>query len=400
MSRQTVMAMVDRGLFDAYDAALSSNADMVQRAMGVLAEQSGSLTHDELTRVYAQLVDRFGQYAAAIAVEFYMRQRGLSDAEEGYQARQFRPDNGGLLADDVRRTDPSQLANAAVQRVMGYSDETLIRNAQADPAHPRWAFVPHAGACGWCIMLGSQGFVYSSARTAKLSRHAHCRCSTAVDFDANNLSLEGYDPSAMLDAYQDCRAAVESQAKRDWAAMSPEQRKAYADATPKRRGAYDRFLRNKIAGEMARRDREWLRTGKVPEVGYETESLRSEIERKRPWEKRTAERLSSHGVLSLFQIDEREYIDDKTGLKQKVGLPDLFGGIEIKTLGSAASRNTINGYLKNASRKEGARTVVFDNSENENLNDSNLIELLDKCPSFKRGSVYVLTHDGGYVRIR
>ena len=135
---------------------------------------------------------------------------------------------------------------------MEQADATIIGNASRDPAHPLFALVPHAGACGFCIMLGSNGFVYHSRAKANASRHPNCRCRPVVDFDTENPALAGYDPDAMHGAYSDARAAVEDDARAEWDAMSEEERAKWkVDG----KGAYDHYLRNRIAAEMSARQR-------------------------------------------------------------------------------------------------------------------------------------------------
>lgn len=48
---------------------------------------------------------------------------------------------------------------------------------------------------------------------------------------------------------------------------------------------------------------------------------------------------------------------------------DLANGVEFKTLAKVMSANTANGYLKNASRKRGCTSTVFDNTGNALLTD-------------------------------
>ena len=93
------------------------------------------------------------------------------------------------------------LAARAVQRAMGYADATIQGNAMADPARPRWALVPHAGACDWCRMIGSRGFVFKSSATAGAERHPSCRCIPVADF-SDSPALDGYDPAALYDEYR------------------------------------------------------------------------------------------------------------------------------------------------------------------------------------------------------
>lgn len=74
--------------------------------------------------------------------------------------------------------------------------------------------------------------------------------------------------------------------------------------------------------------------------------------------------------------------------------------MEIKVLNSASSYNTINGHLKNASKKLNATSVVFDNSENKCLTDEKLAKYLRRSQAFKYGSVYMLTCEDRLIRIK
>ena len=202
--------MIPRGDFDRYARALGINADLLQAAIAQAIDECSGLYGEELyralSRTYAALVAKFGSFAAAAAVEFYAAMRSGAGPAQGYEPRQFDPGHGGLLASDVdealRASAPAAaLAARAVQRAMGYADATIQGNAMADPAHPRWALVPHAGACDWCRMIGSRGFVFKSSATAGAERHPSCRCIPVADFSGSP-ALDGYDPAALYDEYR------------------------------------------------------------------------------------------------------------------------------------------------------------------------------------------------------
>lgn len=202
--------MIPREDFDRYARALGINADLLQAAIAQAIDEFAGLYGEELyralARAYAALVAKFGSFAAAAAVEFYAAMRSGAGPAQGYEPRQFDPGHGGLLASDVDealRTSAAAtaLAARAVQRVMGYADATIQGNAMADPAHPRWALVPHAGACDWCRMIGSRGFVFKSSATAGAERHPSCRCIPVADFSGSP-ALDGYDPAALYDEYR------------------------------------------------------------------------------------------------------------------------------------------------------------------------------------------------------
>ena len=272
--------MVDETLYKQYIQALDANTNLLERALDNLAIELAVLSGDALEQAlaarYASLIKEYGTIAASAACDFYAQQRQLAQVEQTYGA--YTPTQATTAKDfslfsEVGRALKKQeigkilqeLNGYAVRRTMEQADNTLIRNASIDPAHPRWAFVPRLGACAWCVFLGSQGFVYHSQSTVSASRHSHCKCSSVVDFDTRNPSLKGYNQAAMQDAYKECRDAVIDDIDSTWAAMSKEEIEAYARTHNIRKGhsVFDVYQRNRIIQEMKTRDREWLRTGKA-----------------------------------------------------------------------------------------------------------------------------------------
>ncbi len=291
---------MERSDFDALDTALTVNADLVAECVRQL---DGAMGEQALAAVYKALVRKYGEQAAAVAVEFYRQQREAAGVEEPYEARVYLPENDALLDWDVRdayarareRSGVAQiLAGRSQQRVMGYADETFVGNAYRDPAHPKWAIVPHPGACGWCVMLGSNDFMYASEATARAARHSNCKCTPCVEFGSDP-HLDGYNPKAMQDAYAACRKTVKDDAEYQWHDVMTDEEKARY----KRDGrvSYDAYLRNRIAGEMSSRDRDWLQGSKryKSEYGVIAGAHPSEEE------KATARRLLDVGIVPTFR---------------------------------------------------------------------------------------------------
>lgn len=188
--------------------------------------------------------------------------------------------------------------------------------------------------------------------------------------------VEGYRPTELYRRWKGCAGTVgEDPDTRDAAALG------------------------RIRAEVATRDWRWLYEGRVPEITFETDALRQEIERDRPHEIETAKRLREFGIAPDFVVDSIEYVDEETGLVQFVGLADFASGYEIKSLESASSYNTINGYLKNTSHKENAKYVCFDNSSGA-IDDATLVEYIQRSRSFRRGRVYIIDSSGRYRFIR
>lgn len=210
--------MVDPELFERYRKALGANADLTEAAVRGLLERLDGMTELEqaeyLMANYPKLVTAYGKVAADVARQFYQEQRdahfeGDEDAE-GYEAQAARPIPERWGAEDVRDAftgdhgmSVGALPGKAVKRVMERADETIIRNADRDPARPKWAVVPRWDACAWCVMVGSRGFVYRSELTADAQRHANCKCAVVADFDAKDPRLAGYDPDALYERYRE-----------------------------------------------------------------------------------------------------------------------------------------------------------------------------------------------------
>lgn len=207
--------MVDKDLFDAYSRAVATNSDLVRDAVLELGRRLHGLPSGEVPKAlraaYSALVRRYGGFAAALACDFYATQRQVAGVSGRYEPTVQGPDDGALLNFDVGEVLASsqdldsavaKLSRRAMRRVNAYADGTIQANAWSDAARPKWALVPHAGACAWCRMLGSGGFRYASERTAYDQRHDGCKCTSVVEFDTSNPCLEGYDPHALHDEYR------------------------------------------------------------------------------------------------------------------------------------------------------------------------------------------------------
>ncbi len=204
--------MVDAELFARYQQALGTNADLTSRAVEAIVARLDGLTPLEqaeyLMANYPKLVKAHGKVAADVARQFYQEQRDGSDLDTDYVAQSSRPIPEQWLAEDVSDAftgnhgmTVAKLPGKASSRTMQRADETIGYNARRDRAHPRWAIVPKLGACAFCVMVGSRGFVYHTNNTADAQRHLNCRCAVVCDFDTDNPALEGYDPGKLYDQY-------------------------------------------------------------------------------------------------------------------------------------------------------------------------------------------------------
>lgn len=265
--------MAERNLFDAYSADLSLAADAASADVRRLIAQTEGLSDEEryqiLRRYYPATARHYGGDASTRAMRYYQAERDAADLDQGYEATSAGAGEASWYVQDVdeamgraatgeghANTDPSDLTAKVAQRVLERADRTIMLNARRDPSHPRWAFVAHAGACGFCVMCSSWGWEYSE-KGAKAKRHNGCRCTYAVDFSGDP-HLDGYDPDAMRDAYARAEEAVHDDVERQWDAMSSEERAGYKR---KGRSAKDVYKTRRVTEEMNRRNRDWLQTG-------------------------------------------------------------------------------------------------------------------------------------------
>lgn len=242
----------------------------------------------------------------------------------------------------------------------------------------RFARVPSGfETCAFCFMLASRGFVYRSELTAGLGHdfHPNCNC-TVVPGAKGRTAIDGYDPKGMAERWDACARTIGS---RDPA---------------------------EVMKEVATRDWHWLYTGEVPKVGFQNDEVKKDVRENRPHEEDSAGRVARHGITPVLMQDYEEYYDEN-GIQQRRGLADLIKGVELKTLGAdedkpgASTYNTINGYIKRSSkRKKNMKLLIFDNSQNDEMEDDELVAHIRKSQAFRRGRIYILDHEEKYRFIR
>lgn len=387
--------MVDRELYEAYSRALATLSDAAEAELRRVLAEYETLERDRdyvaAAALYHRIVGRFGRVASEVAREFYQRQRDASDLDSDYVAQQAPEIPGGFCAQDA--TEARAMSSAAAEwlvgrgsrRVMENADFTIGYNARRDPAHPMWAVVPHPGACGFCVMVASNGW-FMAKRPVNAQRHSHCKCSVVADFDVDNPALEGYDPDALQEAYSRCEETVRDEARRRWDRMSPEERRGYAR---KGRGAYDVFKTKMTVEELNRRDRSWIQDPThVAKVSKDVGA--------HPLEKEmvVARRLASQGFNVHF-IREVNRHGEKTA--------DAYLNDEVWEFKVPESYNekTVKNQMKKALGKGTGRLLI---SCTENMADAT--EVADGVESlFERGEfmgiteVMIMSADGSITRV-
>lgn len=267
--------MVDADKFLAYQLALTTNANLTASEVEKLLKSIEGLSSIEqveyLMANYPKLVQAYGVAASDVARQFYQEARneyfGEEDRQESFVAKQAMTIPEAWAIEDIQKTARRSykgLPGRAVRHVMERADNTIRINISRDPKKARWAVVPHPGACGWCILIAGNGWRYSY-NSVDAQRHDNCKCSIVPDFDADNPSLDGYDPKVMQDAYAKCEETIHDSVDQLWNELPAEKKAKYLKKGGRGK---DGFRRDLVVAEMNRRDREWLRTGKAPAIDY------------------------------------------------------------------------------------------------------------------------------------
>lgn len=400
--------MANREHFNEYSSALDHNVEMAQATLTSIfntftSDMSARDIKKNLRELYPALVREYGDRAAQVALEYYESERTAYLEETNQDDDLYAPGipNGVPLkylhkdVDDtcaryhVKKQPESvytALSGAASNRIMKMSDSTLAHAMKGDRLRPKWALVSRLLSCSWCSMISSFGFHYNSAYNVEKARHkpnpTACRCNICIDFNQDDPHLKGYDPDKMyyrfsaiadklgIDFTRENQANSKAR-KRILAAYEKSQRKSrkvnaritkVADSLGikvvdgKATNTADKKL---LFSELKLRDRQWLLTGKPPEVDYENELAKKNAH---GHEKEQAKRLSKQGIKCTFQVDYE--VDEKTkgtARQKTIGKTDLNNGIELKSLsGTQNLRKRIEKELRNSRDKKGFKSCHFD----------------------------------------
>lgn len=163
---------------------------------------------EKIIEILVPLADASSSDARAYAVRFYNDLRKASIGEEFDAAlSDYNPEptkgavraiiqrvvKGATLDDIV-----DQLAERLDFEIKRTAGNTVVELASKDPQCKRWARVPSGTeTCGFCLMLASRGFVYTSAENAGESGHYHSNCDCRIVPGFESMSIDGYDPDTL-----------------------------------------------------------------------------------------------------------------------------------------------------------------------------------------------------------
>lgn len=163
-----------------------------------------------------ELVTLYGDVAASVAADWYEELRDLEGVGGSFRAPlapsvpvaqvqgrlgyATRPDGPLFLGDSTTLT--AFLGMMTNEYALQPGRDTVMQAAHKDNA--AYARVPEPGACKFCLMLASRGFVYSKSTVGDSKKfHGKCRCNAMPVWDETRARVEyGYDPDALYDLYR------------------------------------------------------------------------------------------------------------------------------------------------------------------------------------------------------
>lgn len=262
---------------DAYTSALNAQQQAaytyMQTALRTFQQMNAAATVSDMREFAEQAlyacVTQFGSQAAAVACSAYDTTMGELGFDVDAAEPSFSVDDKALSSsvdyfmrgqvdfDSFARS----MAEKAYNDVAKAARQTTIANAERDYDHGvRYARVPTGKeTCGFCLMLASRGFDYTSRESAGDRgfgfNRFHDRCDCRVVAGDAWTTVEGYDPDWLYSVYQDARSTVDTEGLRK------SLREQGLDGSE-----INKRITNAISNEINRRDRSWAWSGEQPKA--------------------------------------------------------------------------------------------------------------------------------------
>lgn len=167
----------------------------------------------EILPAYTDLVAQAGADFYDAARELALGETLGAVAESGYEPEKTNNAVRAFVQDIVDGKPASQFNDQVLQRVdyemKHAAGNTMFANGARDPKRPKYARVPTgAETCGFCIMLASRGFDYTSKEAAGSLGHYHASCDCRIVASWDNLEVENYDPDTYYEIYEEARTRL------------------------------------------------------------------------------------------------------------------------------------------------------------------------------------------------
>lgn len=207
-------------LLTRFEQANNGIADLVDRELSAFLASLNfgrpDLVQAALFEYVPTLVSEYGDMAATVAADWFEELRvaeGVSGSFRAPLAPSVPLEQvNARLGFATRPSGPLWVGDSATlstfvammtnEYALQPGRETVMAAAHKDNA--AYARVPEPGACMFCLMLASRGFVYSESTAGGTKKfHGKCRCNAVPVWDETRARVEyGYDPTALYDQYR------------------------------------------------------------------------------------------------------------------------------------------------------------------------------------------------------
>ncbi len=212
-------------LLSQFEQANNGIADLVEDELagflGALNFERPEAVQVALFEFVPALVSEYGDVAASVAADWYDELRASEGVSGSFRAPLAPSMPAAQVTDRLgyatRASGPLWLGDSATltgflslmtnEYALQPGRDTVMTAAHKDKA--AYARIPEPGACKFCLMLASRGFVYSKSTAGQSKKfHGKCRCNAMPVWDETRARVEfGYDPDALYDLY---RASVDA----------------------------------------------------------------------------------------------------------------------------------------------------------------------------------------------
>lgn len=224
-------------------------------------------SESEILRELYKAIAKSQDMAVAAALDFYEELRaieipnaasytrfiyGEGKEYDGAEIPRENKDFLQLMARQITLEDKARVAaNFASERVNKYARGSICKTAERDPAKPRAALIPHAHACGYCLIIAANGFSYKNTTTLRAALHANCRCRVVVQFDPKE---RWYDFGKIYDLYKSVEQSPElaDEIQRLWASKTEKEKREINERFGEPREFASYLKKNAISNMLSR----------------------------------------------------------------------------------------------------------------------------------------------------
>ena len=193
-----MLTTAERTLAREHQTSISALTDIVQREVSRLVTSleggSPALVREALRDLVPSVVNRYGDAAAALAMDYFEMAREAAEVPGMFIPMPASAPPRARLDESIRWAvgalvgdDPSfdalggRLGGSVSRAVIDVATETITGATVKDKRANGWSRIVEPNGCKFCRMLADRGAVYSG-ESVRFASHDNCRCSAAPRF--------------------------------------------------------------------------------------------------------------------------------------------------------------------------------------------------------------------------